>query len=86
MFSYRFDTPLWNAPFADDAKHFVIAQLDMQNISVLLQMYESYCTVSCIIGRAYISFVCHHDLIQVEAITHFFIGHGTHRKSHKILS
>jgi cholinesterase len=64
VFSYRFDTPLWNAAVTDGAKRVVNVQFSMQNISGtlgLLLKYESYHTLSQNIGKAYISFVYDHD-------------------------
>lgn len=64
VYSYRFDTPLWNAAVTDGAKHFVNVVFSFQNISGALgplPKYQSYRDLSRNIGRAYISFVYDHD-------------------------
>lgn len=64
VFSYRFDTPLWNAAVTDGVKHFVNVVFSFQNISGALgpvPAFESYKTLSNSIGAAYISFVNNGD-------------------------
>ena len=60
IFSYRFDTPLWNAAVTAGAQHFVNVVFSFQNISGALgplPEYQNYTDLSRNIGRAYISFV-----------------------------
>jgi cholinesterase len=60
IFSYRFDTPLWNAPVTAGAQHFVNVVFSFQNISGALgplPKYRNYTDLSHNIGKAYISFV-----------------------------
>ena len=60
VYSYRFDTPLWNAIVTDGVKHFVNVVFSFQNISGALgplPKYQSYADLSSNIGKAYISFV-----------------------------
>jgi len=64
VYSYRFDTPLWNAAVTDGAKHFVNVVFSFQNISGALgplPQYHSYRELSNNIGKAYISFANDHD-------------------------
>jgi len=60
VFSYRWNTPLWNADPTNGARHFVNVVFTFQNISGALgplPQYQSYTDLSHNIGRAYISFV-----------------------------
>jgi len=60
VFSYRFDTPLWNAAPTAGAQHFVNVVFSFQNISGALgplPKYQNYTDLSTNIGKAYISFV-----------------------------
>jgi len=60
VYSYRFDTPLWNAAVTDGAKHFVNVVFSFQNISGALgplPKYQNYTDLSANIGKAYVSFV-----------------------------
>ncbi|KAE8441654.1 hypothetical protein EG329_004575 [Mollisiaceae sp. DMI_Dod_QoI] len=60
VFSYRFDTPLWNAAVTAGAQHFVNVVFSFQNISGALgplPKYQNYTDLSHNIGKAYISFV-----------------------------
>jgi len=64
VFSYRFDTPLWNATVDTGAEHFVNVVFSFQNISGALgplPQFETYKQLSENIGLAYISFVNDHD-------------------------
>ncbi|TGO88736.1 hypothetical protein BPOR_0144g00060 [Botrytis porri] len=64
VYSYRFDTFLWNAAVTDGARHFVNVVFSFQNISGALgplPQYQSYLDLSQNIGKAYISFVNYHD-------------------------
>jgi carboxylesterase type B len=64
VYSYRFDTPLWNAAVTDGAKHFVNVAFSFQNITGLLgpsPQYNSHAALSKNIGKAYISFVHDYD-------------------------
>ncbi|KAH8817204.1 Alpha/Beta hydrolase protein [Xylogone sp. PMI_703] len=64
VYSYRFDTPLWNAAPTAGAQHFVNVVFSFQNISGALgplPQYQSYADLSKNIGRAYISFVNDHN-------------------------
>lgn len=64
VYSYRFDTPLWNAAPTAGAQHFVNVVFSFQNISGTLgplPQYQSYKRLSEEIGRAYVSFVNYHD-------------------------
>lgn len=70
VYSYRFDTPLWNAAVTDGAKHFVNVVFSFQNISGALgplPAYESYRRLSRSIGAAYISFVTTGDPNQIRS-------------------
>jgi cholinesterase len=60
IFSYRFDTPLWNAAVSTGVAHFVNVVFSFQNISGALgplPEYENYTALSHNIGKAYVSFV-----------------------------
>jgi len=60
VYSYRFDTPLWNAAVTAGAQHFVNVVFSFQNISGALgplPEYQNYTDLSHNIGKAYISFV-----------------------------
>lgn len=60
IYSYRFDTPLWNAAVTAGAQHFVNVVFSFQNISGALgplPEYRNYTALSHNIGKAYISFV-----------------------------
>ena len=60
VWSYRFDTPLWNASAPVSVPHFVNVVFSFQNISGALRplpQYQSYKDLSTNIGRAYVSFV-----------------------------
>ena len=64
VYSYRFDTPLWNAAVTDGAKHFINVVFSFQNISGALgplPQYQNYTSLARNIGKAYISFVNDHD-------------------------
>jgi hypothetical protein len=54
VYSYRFDTPLWNAAVTDGAKHFVNVVFSFQNISGALgplPQYQNYTNLSRNIGK-----------------------------------
>lgn len=60
VWSYRFDTPLWNASAPVSVPHFVNVVFSFQNISGALgplPQYQSYKDLSIGIGRAYVNFV-----------------------------
>ncbi|KAI9649548.1 hypothetical protein NHQ30_002128 [Ciborinia camelliae] len=60
VYSYRFDSPYWNATISDGVKHFVNVAFSFQNISGALgplPQYQSYQDLSRNIGKAYVSFV-----------------------------
>jgi carboxylesterase type B len=60
VYSYRFDTPLWNAAPTDGVKHFVNVVFSFQNISGQLgplPQYQSYKDLSRQIGEYYVHFV-----------------------------
>lgn len=60
VYSYRFDTPLWNATTPIYIKHFDNVMFSFQNISGAmgpLPQYESYKELSTRIGVAYANFV-----------------------------
>lgn len=60
VYSYRFDTPLWNATTPIYIKHFDNVVFSFQNISGALgplPKYESYSELSHSIGKAYANFV-----------------------------
>lgn len=60
VYSYRFDTPLWNASAPISVKHFDNVVFSFQNISGALgplPKYQSYKDLSESIGKAYASFV-----------------------------
>lgn len=64
VYSYRFDTPLWNASAPISVPHFVNVVFSFQNISGALgplPEYQSYLDLSHSIGRAYASFVSTHQ-------------------------
>ncbi|KAH8657493.1 Alpha/Beta hydrolase protein [Tricladium varicosporioides] len=64
VWSYRFDTPLWNAAVTAGAQHFANVVFSFQNISGALgplPQFQNYTSLSHNIGRAYISFVNDHD-------------------------
>lgn len=64
VYSYRFDTPLWNATAPVSVPHFVNVVFSFQNISGALgplPEYQSYKDLSLNIGRAYARFVSSHD-------------------------
>lgn len=64
VYSYRFDTPLWNASAPIGAKHFDNVMFSFQNISGVLgplPQYEHYRELSTDIGRAYANFVAMHN-------------------------
>ncbi|EMC98104.1 hypothetical protein BAUCODRAFT_22939 [Baudoinia panamericana UAMH 10762] len=64
VYSYRFDTPLWNATAPVSVYHFVNVVFSFQNISGALgplPEYESYKHLATCIGRAYASFVSSHQ-------------------------
>ncbi|KAL3425205.1 carboxylesterase family protein [Phlyctema vagabunda] len=59
VYSYRFDTPLWNAAVTDGARHFTNVVFSFQNISGALgpvPQYANYTRLARDIGVAYISF------------------------------
>lgn len=60
VYSYRFDTPLWNASSPVGIKHFDNVMFSFQNISGAmgpLPKYQYYRDFSTAVGRAYASFV-----------------------------
>jgi carboxylesterase type B len=60
VYSYRFDTPLWNATSPVCVQHFVNVVFSFQNISGALgplPQYQSYKDLSTEIGKAYVNFV-----------------------------
>ncbi|KAL1634432.1 hypothetical protein SLS58_010673 [Diplodia intermedia] len=57
VWSYRFDTPLWNASATTGANHFCNVVFSFQNISGALGPYPAYKELSLGIGRAYANFV-----------------------------
>ncbi|KAK8201911.1 hypothetical protein M8818_005436 [Zalaria obscura] len=64
VYSYRFDTPLWNSSAPISVPHFVNVVFSFQNISGALgplPTYQSYKDLSLGIGRAYANFVATHD-------------------------
>ncbi|KAL1964878.1 hypothetical protein VTN77DRAFT_6231 [Rasamsonia byssochlamydoides] len=64
VYSYRFDTPAWNAVPTDGIPHFVNVAFSFQNISGNLgplPQYQSYKNLSFDIGRAYVNFVYDHN-------------------------
>ncbi|KAK3066950.1 hypothetical protein LTR53_016467, partial [Teratosphaeriaceae sp. CCFEE 6253] len=64
VYSYRFDTPLWNASAPVSVPHFVNVVFSFQNISGALgplPAYQAYKDLSVSIGRAYASFVHSHQ-------------------------
>ncbi|RDW83431.1 carboxylic ester hydrolase-12 [Coleophoma crateriformis] len=64
VWSYRFNTPLWNAAITAGAQHFANVVFSFQNISGALgplPAYQNYTNLSKQIGQAYISFVNDHD-------------------------
>ena len=64
VYSYRFDTPLWNAAVTAGAQHFVNVVFSFQNISGALgplPEFQNYTKLSHDIGKAYISFVNDHN-------------------------
>lgn len=64
VYSYRFDTPLYNSTSPTSVYHFVNVVFSFQNISGALgplPEYESYKILSEEIGRAYANFVGTHD-------------------------
>lgn len=64
VYSYRFDTPLWNASAPVSVPHFVNVVFSFQNISGALgplPEYQSYKDLSLSIGKAYASFVGGHQ-------------------------
>lgn len=64
VYTYRFDTPLWNATAPVSVPHFVNVVFSFQNISGALgplPEYQSYKDLSLGIGRAYASFVSGHQ-------------------------
>lgn len=61
VYSYRFDTPLWNASVQTGSNHFSNVVFSFQNISGALGPYESYKNLSLGIGAAYAQFVATGD-------------------------
>lgn len=64
IYSYRFDTPLWNATTPIYIKHFDNVVFSFQDISGALgplPEYESYKALSLSIGKAYANFVGTHN-------------------------
>jgi carboxylesterase type B len=60
VFSYRFDTPLYNATVPGSVKHFDNVMFSFQNISGAmgaLPQYQHYKTLSTSIGKSYANFV-----------------------------
>jgi carboxylesterase type B len=60
VWSYRFDTPLWNQTAPISVPHFANVVFSFQNISGALgpmPQYQSYKDLSTDIGRAYVNFV-----------------------------
>ncbi|TGO20766.1 hypothetical protein BPAE_0267g00060 [Botrytis paeoniae] len=80
VYSYRFDTFLWNAAVTDGVKHFVNVVFSFQNISGALgplPQYQSYLDLSRNIGKAYISFVNYHDPNVLSNSSLSTISNGT---------
>jgi carboxylesterase type B len=70
VFSYRFDTPLYNATVPGSVKHFDNVMFSFQNISGAmgpLPQYQHYKTLSTNIGKAYANFVGTHNPNGVNA-------------------
>ncbi|KAI9758761.1 MAG: hypothetical protein M4579_002864 [Chaenotheca gracillima] len=64
VYSYRFDTPLYDGAVTEGAQHFVNVVFSFQNISGALgplPQFQSYADLSTAIGRAYTGFVNRHD-------------------------
>lgn len=64
VYSYRFDTPLYNATVPGSVKHFDNVMFSFQNISGAmgpLPQYQSYRTLSSGIGKLYANFVGTHN-------------------------
>ena len=64
VFSYRFDTPLYNATVPGSVKHFDNVMFSFQNISGAmgpLPQYQHYRTLSTSIGKSYANFVGTHN-------------------------
>ena len=64
VYSYRFDTPPWNATVPVSVQHFDNVVFSFQNISGALgplPEYQSYKDLSVSIGKAYARFVNSHD-------------------------
>ncbi|KAF2199033.1 carboxylesterase [Delitschia confertaspora ATCC 74209] len=64
VWSYRFDTPLWNQTAPISVRHFDNVVFSFQNISGALgplPKYQSYNDLSTSIGRAYVNFVVSGD-------------------------
>jgi carboxylesterase type B len=64
VYSYRFDTPLYNATVPGSVKHFDNVMFSFQNISGAmgpLPLYQNYRTLSTSMGRSYANFVGTHD-------------------------
>jgi carboxylesterase type B len=60
VYSYRFDTPLWNQTAPISVPHFANVVFSFQNISGALgslPQYQSYKDLSTDIGKAYVNFV-----------------------------
>ncbi|KAG9530906.1 carboxylesterase, partial [Aureobasidium melanogenum] len=70
VFSYRFDTPLYNATVPGSVKHFDNVMFSFQNISGAmgpLPQYQYYRTLSTGIGKLYANFVGTHNPNGVNA-------------------
>ncbi|KAK6002215.1 hypothetical protein QM012_001853 [Aureobasidium pullulans] len=70
VFSYRFDTPLYNATIPGSVKHFDNVMFSFQNISGAmgpLPQYHYYRTLSTGIGKLYANFVGIHNPNGVNA-------------------
>ena len=64
VYSYRFDTPLYNATVPGSVKHFDNVMFSFQNISDAmgpLPQYQYYKTLSTSIGKSYANFVGTHN-------------------------
>jgi carboxylesterase type B len=67
VYSYRFDTPIWNQ-VPVEIPHFVNVAFSFQNISGSLGPYQSYHDLSFSIGRAYANFVYDHDPNTADSV------------------
>lgn len=80
VYSYRFDTPLWNATPPVSIPHFVNVMFSFQNISGALgplPKYQNYKDLSESIGRAYASFVSTHQPNGAQGAVGYGAGNVT---------